>query len=253
MVVVTILLAILLTADFRFRHAAAETPDPTLLNSPTVATLSLEEPLRLIQEARRAYSRVRDYECTLIKRERLANGTLPPETVMLMQIRTEPHSVRLVWQEPAEVTGQEAVFVTGRNQGKIRARAAGALSLIGFVSLDPRSPRAMGTSQYPMSGAGVGTLIERFGDSWERESRNQTARVKIDLGEFSGRSCIRVEVEHQEPGEGLIFGRCVVWFDQVTSLPVRVENYDWAGELAEVFSFTGMKLNIGFADAVFEK
>jgi hypothetical protein len=251
----------LMAADLPWKHAAAEdmpsAPVVTDVTS-TVATSSMEEPLRLIGAARRAFARVHDYRCTLIKQERL-DGHLTPETVLALEARTEPNSVHLRWQEPTSYRGQEALYVEGKNNGKLRARGAGALGLIGFISLDPDSPRAKGNSKYRISEAGLGYVIERYAAGWKLERKLDQSLVKIDLGEFAGRACIRVEIDHPTRAEGLIYSRCIVWFDQLSSLPVHVENYDWPKDehspalLAERFSFVNIQTNVGLADSVFER
>jgi hypothetical protein len=254
------LAVVLMSTDVPWKHAAAEvipdTPSVTTTPSASVSTTSMEEPLRLIGEARKAFATVRDYRCTLIKQERI-DGQLTPETVMQLEARTEPYSVHLRWQEPSALRGQEACYVEGKNNGKLRARAAGALGLIGFVSLDPDSPRARGASKYSITEAGLGYLIESFATGWEMEHRVGKTQVKIDLGEVAGHACIRVETIHPVKLEGLLFARSVVWFDQLTSLPVRVENFDWPhgeepGELAEVFNFVDIQTNVGLPDNVFQ-
>src|SRR5262249_47359562 len=74
-----------------------------------------DEPLSLLEEARKAYKDVKDYSCTLIKREQV-KGKLQPENVINMKIRKEPFSVMLSWQAPRDLAGQEAAYVAGQNK-----------------------------------------------------------------------------------------------------------------------------------------
>ena len=80
----------------------------------------------LIARAREAYARVKDYSCTMIKRERL-EGVLSPNNVITLQVRNEPFSVSMVWQEPKGSEGQEVVYVTGKYDGKMRVKLGGLL------------------------------------------------------------------------------------------------------------------------------
>src|SRR5579875_4042631 len=84
----------------------------------------MDEPLRLIHEAQKAYQNVRDYTCLLIKRERI-NGRLSPDHVIEMKVRTQPFSVYLRWLQPRTEAGQEVCYVAGRNDGKMRVRPKG--------------------------------------------------------------------------------------------------------------------------------
>src|SRR5438132_11757991 len=59
----------------------------------------LDEPLRLLADARQAYAGIQDYSCMMVKRERI-DGKLQPDNVITMKARTEPFSVYFKWHEP---------------------------------------------------------------------------------------------------------------------------------------------------------
>jgi len=219
---------------------------------------SLDLPLRLIAEARRSYQDVKDYTCLFIKRERL-RGQVQPENLVDMKIRTQPFSVYLRWLTPAPTAGQEVCYVAGRNNGMMRVHSAGLLGTVGFVSMDPRDPRAMETSRHSITEAGIGNLIERYGQGWELERRLNRTQVRIQEYEYNRRRCTRVETIHADSaGQQIPFYRSVVYFDKENHLPIRVENYDWprpggdpAGGLVESYSYVNLRLNTGLSDAVF--
>src|SRR5262249_44960991 len=112
----------------------------------TAAASPLDEPLRLVADAAQVYRGVQDYTCLFIKHERL-RGQLQAENVIDMRARTQPFSVYLHWLAPQQFTGQEACYVTGRNNGMMRVHSTGLLGIAGFVSLDPRDPRAAQNSR----------------------------------------------------------------------------------------------------------
>jgi hypothetical protein len=220
----------------------------------------LDEPLRLIQEAQKAYHNVRDYTCLLIKRERV-NGKMPPEdTVMEMKVRTQPFSVYLRWLRPRIEAGQEVCYVAGKNDGKMRVRPKGVFgSFAGFISLDPNDPRARQTSKRSITEAGIGNMIERFARAWEEERRlHLPTQVQIAEYEYNRRRCTRVEILHPDNASGhFLYYRDIIYFDKETHLPIRVEFYDWPrqagdpGQLVEVYSFANMRTNVGLGDDVF--
>jgi hypothetical protein len=220
----------------------------------------MDEPVRLIHEAQRAYQSVQDYACLVIKRERI-NGVMPSaDTVMEMKVRTQPFSVYLRFIQPRTEAGQEACYVAGRNDGKMRVRPKGVLgSFAGFVSLDPNDPRARQTSKRSITEAGIGNTIDRFARAWEEERRlNLTTKVRVAEYEYNRRRCTRVETIHPDNGNGhFLYYRDVVYFDKETHLPIRLEFYDWprqggdTGQLVEVYSFANMRLNVGLGDEVF--
>src|SRR5262249_38121696 len=136
----------------------------------------LDEPMRLLTEARQAYQGVRDYQCLFVKRERL-RGQLQAENLMAMKVRAQPFSVHLRWLAPKQFVGQEACYVAGRNNGQIRVRSAGLLGAVGFVSIDPRDPRALENSRHTLPEAGIGNLIEQLVAGCERDRRANRTQV----------------------------------------------------------------------------
>jgi uncharacterized protein DUF1571 len=220
---------------------------------------SIDDAIQLIETARDSFRDVHTYSCRMVQRERVGDK-LPPETVLAMQVRTQPFSVHLKWLEPRSMVGQEAIYVAGRNAGKMRVRGAGLLGAVGFLTLDLNDARARRASRHNISEAGLGNLIERFAEGWPRERSHGGVEVHIDDFSFAGRSCTRVETIHAANGDGFfLFGRSVVYFDNITHLPARVENYDWpkrpgeAANLLEEYSYLDLRLNPVLSDDVFDQ
>lgn len=224
-----------------------------------VASLPMDLPLQLIAEARRSYQEIKDYTCLFIKRERL-RGQVQPENVIDMKVRTQPFSVYLRWLKPVPTAGQEVCYVAGRNNGMMRVHSSGILGSVGFVNMDPRDPRALETSRHSVTEAGIGNLIDRYGEAWELERRLNRTQVRIQEYEYNHRRCTRVETVHADSaGQQIPFYRSVVYFDKENHLPIRVENYDWprqgpadpTGGLVESYSYVNLRFNSGLNDAVF--
>jgi hypothetical protein len=217
----------------------------------------MDEPIRLIHEARQAHQNVGDYTCLLVKRERV-NGVLTPENVMEMKVRTQPFSVYLRWLQPRAEAGQEVCYVAGKNGGMMRVHPKGMLGVVGFVSLDPNDPRARQTSRRSITEAGIGGMIERFAKGWEAERPLNQTQVRVADYEYNRRRCTRAEMIHPTNPEGkFLYYRTVMYFDKETHLPIRLECYDWPrhqgdpGEMVELYCFANMRLNVGLGDDVF--
>ena len=87
--------------------------------------------------------RLNDYSATLIARQRV-NGKLEKPQAYYVKIRHQPFSVYTRGMGPASIKGEEAIYVEGRNDGKIWAHAAGLLgNVMPALSLDPTDPLAM--------------------------------------------------------------------------------------------------------------
>jgi hypothetical protein len=114
-------------------------------------------------------------------------------------------------------------------------------------------------SQHRITEAGIGNVIERFGQGWQKERGLGLTQVRIGECDFNQRRCTRVETTHPTNPDGVfVHYRSVVYFDPESCLPVRVEGYNWpqAGgqpELVEVYSFVNLKTNVGLTDATFQR
>jgi hypothetical protein len=240
--------------------AAPDAPQAVELPGATsTAGSPLDEPIRLVTQAQQSYRDVRDYTCRLIKHERV-DGKLQPQNTMQMCVRSAPFSVYFKWLEPSGLAGQEVCYVAGRNNDKLRVRPRGLLGAVGFVTLDVNDPRARATSAHPITEAGIGNLIEQFAAGWERERRWNMTEVHLGEYVFDHRRCIRVETTHPtNPDNRFLHFRDVVFFDKETHLPVRMEAYGWprhpgdTGDLLEMYSYAGLRSNVGLGEAMFNK
>jgi hypothetical protein len=216
----------------------------------------LDQPLRLIAEARRTFQKVRDYMGTLIKQERV-NGQLQPENVIGVKFRNQPFSVYMKWYSPKEFANQEVCYVQGRNKDMMRVKASGILGVAGFVSIDPRDPKVMQHSRHTIHEAGLGNTIERLARAWDEAARQGKSQARINEYEYNKRRCLRVESYYTERIPQAYAWRVVVYFDQETKLPIRTETYDWpragvpGGDLLESFSYIDLRFNVGLTDAAF--
>src|SRR5262245_61434783 len=168
---------------------ATQPPAPPPAPPPSAAPVAespLDEPLRLIGEARQAYQGVRDYACVMIKKERV-RGQLSPDNVVEMKVRNQPFSVYLRWMQPKDLAGQQACYVAGRNNNMMRIHLTGLRSAVGWVSLDPNDPRVRESSNHSITEAGIGNLIERFAGRWEDEKRLNQTKVRVGEYEYNGR------------------------------------------------------------------
>jgi hypothetical protein len=227
--------------------AAAQTPTP------------VERAGQLIAEAQASFARVQDYSGTLVRQERI-DDRLQPEQFVDVQVRQQPFSVYLRWSSPRHLAGQEAIYVTGKNNNEIRAKGTGILGVVGYVSLRTNDPRVMRNSRHAITDTGIGNMLDVLSRSYELERRMPADQVTATFGQyaFEKRPCTRMEVTHRVHNAELYCHRCVVYFDVENKLPVRVEVYDWPtrkadpkGELLECYSYTNLRLNVGLTDAAF--
>lgn len=214
---------------------------------------------QLIADARASFARVKDYMGTLVKEERVG-GQLQPEQYIGFRIRQQPFSVYLKWTGPKAYEGQEAMYVAGKNGGKLKAKGTGLAAVAGYVSLDPTDPRAMRQSRHAITETGIGHLIETIARGHEVARQLPPGQVQTTYREylFRQKQVTGMETVYKVNNGQFYCHRCVVFFDKQTKLPVRLEAYDWptaggpaTGEKLECYSYIDLKFNVGLTDAAF--
>lgn len=229
-------------------RAAAQAPPPS----------GMDQAIALLTEARERFKSVRDYECRLIRRERV-NGKVLPENTMFMKARNNPFSVYLRCERPESDKGLEVSYVESRNQGMMRVHLAGMLGMFGFWSVDTHDPRVYEKNRHCVTEAGLGHLLESTARFWEMERRLNKTVVRIADEELAGQPCIRIETIHPDPAAGNFYGyRCVLWLSKVTHLPAGAETYNWPrrggpaeGDLLESYRYVDLRCNVGLGDECF--
>jgi hypothetical protein len=239
---------------FALDQAARGQPGPAAKPS------DMNQAIALLTEARLRFQKVQDYECRLIKRERV-KGTLLPPSEFDMKVRNNPFSVYLRCESPKEDKGLEICYVAGRDRGMMRVQPNGLLGIIGFVSLDPRDSRAFEKNRHCITEAGLGNLLESTARYWEMERRSNKTLVHITNDELGGRASTRIETIHPDRHGGEFYGyRCVLWLDNESHLPTGAETYDWprhggaeGGDLLEWYHYLDLRCNLDLGDRAFPR
>jgi hypothetical protein len=252
----------LTTRDTRSR--AALMPDQSASArpaSPVVSPPVEEDPvaraLRTIKACQTRFTTVADYSCTFYKRERI-NGRMTPLFVMAMKARSAPRSIYFKFDNPNK--GREAIYVEGRNDGKILAHDVGLTRLLaGTIELQPTSPQAMENNRHPITDAGIGALIDTVHRRWTAELSPEESLLVFDSDMVIGsRRCLLIESIHPHRQAEFQFHKVRLFIDTEHDLPIRFEGYDWPREeggpadLVEEYSYIDLKLNVGLDDRDFD-
>jgi hypothetical protein len=242
---------------------AALKPDlstkPTVVATSVLATEedSVARALRTIKSCKAQFENVRDYTCTFYKRERLS-GELGPHHVMTMKARTNPRSIYFKFEDPHK--GREAIYVEGRNAGKILAHEVGFTRfLTGTLEIEPTSAQAMEENRHPITDAGIGNLIDTVHRRWSSELNIKESVLSFDPDMMIGpRKCLMIESIHPHRRANFHFHKVRLFIDSELNLPIRFEGYDWPKEtdgqadLLEEYSYINLRLNVGLGDVDFD-
>jgi Protein of unknown function (DUF1571) len=243
-------------------HPTAHEPAPgagaTTGAAPAAAeTDPIRRAQRAIAECQERYRHIYDYTCTFMKRERI-DGRLTPYHVMTMKARTNPTSIYFKFQKPNR--GREAIYVQGRNDGRIVAHDVGlGKFLAGTMHLDPRGSMAMEENRHPVTEAGIGALIDTVAKHWTLELKPGESVVTFHPNSRVGNHpCTMIETVHPKHGPNYLFHKVKLYIDQEHGLPIRFEAYDWpkhpnaAPELVEEYTYLDLRTNVGLRDHDFD-
>ncbi len=211
---------------------------------------------------------VRDYTCTIAKRERVGD-VLEDYEYMFAKIRNGkevngrevvPFSVYLSFLKPAEVKGREVIYVKGRNDNKLCAHEGGVKGKwLPTVWLAPDGAFAMRGQRYPIYEIGIENLVLKLIEKGESQRKYPNVDVKFyQNAKVNGRVCTCIQLLHPERLPDVDFHVARIYIDDELKLPIRYEAYDWpktangAPELLEEYTYIDLKINVGLTDADFD-
>jgi len=238
-------------------QAPAPAPAPV---PPSAAPVSTPQPTvsdvrRLYQAAAERCAGMDSYIARLRRRE-VVNGKLNPEEVALFKFRREPWSVYFKWIG-TEGKDREAVYVKGKYEGKLHTLlAAGDMLLMpaGTVfALDPHSPHVLRHSRHPITEAGIGSLVQRFGQLVQAEESHKSNPL-LYLGpqqrpEYAGAlEAVEQTIQPRAETHLLAGGRRWWFFDPANGLPVLVITHDEAGKEVEYYCYDRIQFPVKLDD-----
>lgn len=211
---------------------------------------------------------VRDYSCSLVRRERV-DGRLLEYEFMSAKVRHRrsrdgkvviPFSVYLEVLAPAESKGREVLYVEGQNDGDMLVKKGGKRFSFVTTRISPTSDTAMHNNRYPVTEFGMENLVMRLIEVVKEDiSIGAETNVRFfNDARIDGRSCTAIEVVHPVFDTRLRFHTAKVFMDNELQVPVHYEAYDWPKEaggepvLLEQYTYRNIQLNVGFTDRDFD-
>ena len=201
---------------------------------------------------------IRDYTATVVSQVRL-DGTLQPERRMHCKVRharksetvDTPFSVYLRMDAPADVKGQEVIWVDGQNNGTLIAHTTGILNIKRFY-LDPKGTKAMESSRYPIYEIGFKNLIKKMKEFGLKDREHDECEVTITRDvPIDNRPCTLIEVVHPVKRDHFSHHISKIYLDQSSDVLVGYEGFLWPeneGEkppLFERYFYLDLQINVG--------
>ena len=240
----------------------ATNPTPKVAGNFNLTPAANEHPLmpviRWAEKERPRLKEIKDYTALMTKQENI-NGVIQEAEVMEIKVRHEPLSFYVKFGYPKNKAGQEAIWVQGKNEGKLIGHGVGFERKFGTNFLDPTSFIAMRGCKYPMMEMGLLNLVDKLLDVGYKDSKFGECEVKYYQGVKVGdRECTLIRVIHPVPRKNFIFYIAQVFVDNELNLPIRYESYEWPKKegdppvLIEAYTYENLKLNVGLTDADFD-
>ncbi len=204
---------------------------------------------------------IKDYSMTLIKTERIAGKVWPTE-IAAVKVRHQPFSVYMAYSEPKGLKGQEAIFVDGKNEGRIVGHTGGILSLVGTLRILPTSARAMQGNRHPITEIGIAHMVEEAVRNVPVDQERGYTDFEFKLDEkVEGKSCTCFVVKRKKSDptdHDPAFHSDYMYFDDEILLPIYYRRYEWPAKegeepvLVEEYSHKDLKTDNGFNDLDFD-
>lgn len=212
--------------------------------------------LRMVAESLVEVEKLRDYQATLVKQEKVGQQLLSAK--LELKYRESPRSVYLKFLEPH--TGREVIYRPDQNDGKLLVHDVGLASLVGSVSLDPTGKLAMEESRHPLTQIGMKRMLELIIEQWLKETRLSEVSVNFYPNAKIGTlPCKVIEISHSKEHPDVVYQMTRLYIDASTRLPVRVQNYAFPTrrggqpELVEDYFYSNLRINTGLADIDFDR
>lgn len=200
---------------------------------------------------------ITDYESIFIKTEKIGRSTITSK--MQLKIRHEPFSVYVKYLDPHE--GREAIYVHGKNDGKVVVHDTGLASLAGTLKLDPLGSTAMGENRYPIYKVGMRLLVETIMSVWVNQSKQNAGGITVNNypnSKIGDQACQAIETVLTLPIGTESFQTTRLYFDSTTKLPVRLQQYAFPERrgqkpvLVEDYLYQNVKTNVGLTEMDFD-
>jgi hypothetical protein len=200
---------------------------------------------------------IRDYSCTLVKRERVS-GELGEHQHIFLKVRHEPFSVYMSFLKPFQ--GREVVYVDGQNNNEMVVLEAGwKRTVLGKMNLDPKGAVAMRGQKHPITQVGIRNLTAELIARMEEDTKYAECEVSTNGDmKIGARPASMVQVVHPIPRQNFDAHISRVFFDNELGIPIHYDSYLWpqqpGGEppLEESFTYTNLKINNGLTARDFD-
>jgi len=194
---------------------------------------------------------IHDYNCTLIKQERI-NGAVKPEQEIDVAFLDEPFCVAMQWVSNAPV-GDRLLYVEGRYDDRMLVRPKSPLlrALVPTALCEPEGERAMENTLRPVTVFGFERGLERLLAVYRKARQRGELRTEFNgFADVKGRKTL-VITRYLPNRDEYPAAKTVICIDLEYLVPICIEAYnwndaaDWDHRLTGRYVYCDIKLNVG--------
>lgn len=202
-----------------------------------------------------AAGKVEDYTCIFTKQEYIKGKMQRLETIF-MKHKKEPHSVYMKWTKKPNID-RECLYCEGKYDNKLKVHEGrGIKSLIGTISIDPKSPMAMEGSRHPITDAAIFNTVFKINNDFELAKKHPEHKVsykRFEEKEIQGQPsfCVLI-IQPKNRTLGYYAYKAEICIHQKLYIPTSVKIWDFSGRLVEFYTYREYKINVGLTDRDFD-
>lgn len=222
-----------------------------LRDDSVAAVLDKTEDWVFLETGKRALANLAQYECTLIKQERVGKKLQDPETIHL-KMREDPKAIYMKWIA-GPFKGRELLYSTKLGTDVMRVREAGVFGIVP-VTIGLDTPVARRGTNHRVTEVGFRHLLALIEKDYAVAApRGHVQRVNHGLETVHGRKTYKMEtILPRDPRLGYYCYRMMHWTDFVRGIEVKSEVYNFQDELQEAYDYKDVNDAPGFSDLDFD-
>jgi len=226
---------------------------PAMANDPLAQRIKTD-PIAAIDAGLAWYDQhVRDYTCTLYKRERMdpKAADFLPEQKVLCRFKEDPYSVFTHVVVNAR-GADKALYVEGKWNGHMLVRTSGLIGLT--LEAEPRGKLARQNTLRFIDQFGFKRSLQNIRRSLSTALAEGLLTLKVlGVGEIGGRDVIVIESRIREPAPTgrFDFPHLQVYLDREWLIPLGVDVWDAQDIARGQYRLTDIGFNVGLTDADF--
>jgi len=205
--------------------------------------------IKLMEES---YAKVEDYTAIFTVHNQNKEEGHKRDTILIKF--KKPLRLYMKWIEGPKA-GRQLLYVPGKYGKVVLIREVGVLGLF-TLQLNPEGRTFRDRAKRGIENAGLAGMVNLISDNLRRGMENGEVRLR-DYGWVRGEDGVRARkiegVFINVEKNGYEAHRTVVYLDEQTHLPVKVETFSSSSTLIASYSLRNIRLNIGLSDYDFDR